>query len=96
MKLVQVRTCDGACCVESPRFPNEDHTDCKYRDATQPEQGCKIMAGTASLGDGQCPVLPDLTEQQAFDQTCTPWPGNSEPKAGETANCCYQWVNDGD
>lgn len=94
MRLVQVRKCDGECCKESPRFPNADRTDCIYRTEQNPEKGCILQCDASLIPDGQCPVLPHFTAKEAFEQTCLPWPENSDPKIGETGNCCWQWVAD--
>lgn len=83
-----MRPCDGACCVESPRFPNRDETDCIYHD-----DGCALMRG-AAIPDGKCPVI-DLSAGDAFRETCLNWPQNSEPGLGATGACCWQWVDDG-
>jgi hypothetical protein len=96
MKLVQVRECDGKCCKESPRFPNADRSDCIYRTEPDQQKGCALQRDPSLIPDGNCPVLPDLTAKQAFEQTCLPWPENSDPVIGETGDCCWQWVDDGD
>jgi hypothetical protein len=95
MKLVQVRKCDGACCVEGPRFPNKDGSDCIYRDSSLPGRGCTLQDGSKKMPEGNCPVLPDMSAAEAFRETCLDWPANSDPKIGETAGCCWQWMNDG-
>ena len=87
--LKQVRTCDGACCIESPRFHNEDHSDCIYRDASKPEKGCMLMAGTAELPKG------DLSAKVFFQKTCVDWPEHGVKRIGQTSNCCQQWVENG-
>jgi len=92
MRLVQTRSCDGQCCRESPRFPNDDHTDCKYRDPTNPEKGCLLQRDPSLIPEGNCPALPKMGAKEAFELTCINWPENSDPKLGETANCCWQWV----
>lgn len=89
MKLVQVRECDGECCRESPRFPNEDHSDCLYHD----EGGCMLMRNIGLVPDGLCPVYPRLTAMDALILHCFQWPQiGCDAKLGETANCCWQWV----
>lgn len=94
--LKQVRTCDGACCIESPRFPNKDHSDCIYRDSAKPDRGCMLMDGTAEIPEGPCPAIERLTAKEAFQQTCVDWPQNSLfPGYNQTAGCCWKWEKDG-
>ena len=92
LALKQVRDCDGECCRESPRYPNADRSDCIFHDAG----GCQIKRGEAEIPKGMSAALPHLTNKQDFELTCVGWPQNSDPKLGETANCCWQWVDDGD
>jgi hypothetical protein len=95
IQLKQVRKCDGQCCIESPRFPNKDHSDCIYRDASKPERGCKLQADPSLLPEGNCPVLPKMSAREAFEMTCLRWPQETaEAKLGETENCCWQWVTE--
>jgi hypothetical protein len=89
MKLIQIRSCDGKCCKESPRFPNSAHSDCIFHD----EKGCKIMRGEAEALEEASPVLPSMTAKEAFNQTCVNWPQNS-PEGRGTGGCCWQWVED--
>lgn len=95
MRLVIVRECDGACCRESPRFPNADHSDCIYHDTSggKLNAGCMLMRGAAPIpSEGSVP-LRDLTAGQVYQQTCVEWPQkNSVPEAGDTGSCCWQWV----
>lgn len=94
MRLKKVRACDGACCRESPRWPNADGSDCIYRYGKGKENGgCLLMKGKAPFPKGQCPVI-DMPAKQAFEETCKGWPQNSEP-GRSTGGCCWQWV-DGD
>ena len=91
LTLVKMRPCDGACCKESPRWPNEDGTDCIYHDIG----GCKIKRGQAEIPKGDCPVI-DMSAEKAFEMWCVEWPQkHSEKRLGETANCCWQWVENG-
>lgn len=94
MKLVQVRDCDGACCRESPRFPNEDGSDCIYRDrrCKDIKKGCKLMQNPNLIPDGPCPVIPTMTAKEALQETCIDWPHNS-PVGRKTGKCCWQWVD---
>ena len=92
--LKQIRVCDGACCVESPRFPNEDRSDCIYK--TGGDKGCKLMIDPSLIPDGPSPVLFHMSAKEAFQKTCMSWPGNSDPSMGETGNCCWQWRDDDD
>ena len=94
MELVQVRECDGACCVEGPRFPNEDHSDCIYRDATKEGRGCKLQIDPSLIPDGPSPVFFNMSAKEAFQKTCLCWPESSDSKIGETGGCCWQWMND--
>ncbi len=95
MKLVQTRKCDGACCKESPRFPNEDKTDCIYRD-TDPAsmaEGCRIMRGEPTKLPLICPALERLSGVAAYEQTCLNWPQNTKP-GKDTGACCWQWQDE--
>lgn len=96
MRLIQVRPCDGVCCVESPRFPNSDHTDCIYHDAENGKDGggCALMRDPSLIPEGDCPVIPGVSAAEAFEQTCVKWPQeNSVPEIGDTGGCCLQWVD---
>ena len=86
MKLVRTRPCDGACCKHSPRWPNEDGSDCIFHD----EQGCQIMRGEAEIPE-KCDVLPHMTGSDAFIFSCLQWPHNAEARLGKTGKCCWQW-----
>lgn len=88
MILDQVRECDGACCKESPRWPNADRSDCIFHDA----KGCQITRGEAEIPIGQSRIV-DMTTVEFYENTCLNWPQNSDPKLGETANCCWQWID---
>lgn len=93
--LKQIRTCDGACCVESPRFPNKDHSDCIYRDPANPARGCTLQRDPSLIPEGNCPVLPNMSAMEAFEMTCLRWPQDTaEAKLGETENCCWQWAEE--
>lgn len=85
MRLVKVRECDGACCRESPRWPN-GNGDCRFHD----KDGCQLMRG------GEIPetqdTLPHLTGIDCFILTCRQWPHNSEARLGKTGECCWQWL----
>lgn len=96
MELIQVRKCDGACCIESPRFPNADHSDCIYRDATTPERGCTLQSDPSLIPEGKCPVMTNMSAKDAFINTCLRWPQETgELKLGETGGCCWQVVENG-
>ena len=97
-RLVRVRPCDGACCIEAPRFPRADgQPGCEYgfkgistsRGGTS---SCKLMAGGATMLVGQCPALPHMTAQEAHQWSCVDWPENDPD--GDTGGCCLQWVDD--
>ena len=88
MKLVRVRSCDGSCCSQSPRWPNINHSDCIFHD----EQGCKIMRGEAEIPE-TCSVLSTLGGVDTYILTCLQWPHNTLPRKGKTGNCCWQWVD---
>lgn len=96
MQLVQVKRCDGACCRESPRFPNADHSDCIFHDTSGGKEtaGCMLMTGAKTLrGDEQIIKYEGRTRQSIFEETCVAWPQkNSVPEVGNTGNCCWQWV----
>lgn len=87
-RLVQVRDCDGACCRESPRFPNHDRSDCLYHGTS----GCMLRRDPSLIPDGACPAYPRYTAADAVVVHCRGWPQNSTPKPGETGGCCFQWV----
>ncbi len=87
-RLVQVRDCDGACCRESPRFPNHDRSDCLYHGTG----GCMLRRDPSLIPDGDCPAYPRYTAADAVVVHCRGWPQNSTPKPGETGGCCFQWV----
>ena len=87
--LVRIRKCDGACCRESPRFPNADKSDCRYHD----EEGCQLMRGTP-VPNEMSVIFPDRTAADVFEETCVNWPHNTEtPRLGKTGNCCWQWID---
>ncbi len=95
MKLIQVRSCDGQCCRESPRFPNADHSDCIYHDGVDKTKGCALQRDPSLIPAGPCPALPRMSAKQAVQETCVDWPANSPAREGSTSECCWQWVNDG-
>lgn len=98
MQLVQGRECDGACCKESPRFPNADHSDCIYHDTKNGKEnaGCALMRGDAELPSDGCVNFKDLSIEGVFNQTCVLWPQqNSIAERSDTGGCCWQWVDDG-
>ena len=98
MQLAQVRDCDGACCIESPRFPNKDHSDCIFHVPVigKESSGCMLMTGEAKVPLRGGINYNNLTPQELFQETCVNWPQNSTPRLGETDDCCLQWVEDGD
>lgn len=79
MKLVRTRPCDGKCCEESPRFPNEDKTNCIFRDET----GCKLFRDKTLIPEGY---------EDWIIQTCFQWP-QFYPAGRGTGGCCWQWVD---
>ncbi len=87
MRLAQVRECDGQCCKEGPRFPNEDRSGCIYRN----DGGCRLMRGEA-VPDEASQIFPGRTAADVFQETCVEWPHNSEPRLGKTGGCCWQWI----
>lgn len=98
MKLVQVRECDGACCRESPRFPNAAHSDCIYHDTSGGKEnaGCMLMRGDAPTPKEGGIAWDGKTTQQMYQATCVDWPQqNSLPIPGDTGNCCWQLIDDG-
>lgn len=104
MKLIQIRTCDGVCCVESPRFPNKDHSDCIYHNSgnTGPENsGCQLMVDPSKEPDESKkmadPMFENMSSEKMFQSTCVKWPQNTALKdrvLGKTGGCCWQWVED--
>lgn len=97
LKLIQVRKCDGQCCKESPRFPDENGNDCIYRDPRHPEKGCTLQIDSSLIPEGRCPVMTNMSAEEAFINTCLRWPQETgELKLGETGGCCWQVVNNDD
>jgi len=100
--LKQVRTCDGKCCEENPRFPNKDHSDCIYRDASKGDRGCMLQSDP-SLTPKSSEMLVDKmfkgwSPRKLFEETCMKWPQNIDLDTafdGKTGGCCYQLVRDG-
>lgn len=96
MQLKQVRSCDGACCRESPRFPNADHSDCIYHDTRGGKEtaGCILMRGDAEIPKEGGVALKGKTTEQVYQETCVAWPQkNSVADTGDTGRCCFQWVD---
>ena len=90
--LKQVRECDGACCKESPRWPTHHGLTCRYLKGNL----CTIKTGEDKLPSKRSPAAPDMTAEECFRIYCMEWPQqHCEEKIGETANCCWQWI-DGD
>jgi len=79
-KIVKYRTCDGSCCVHSPRFPRNPSkpagSDCIYHENSgdQPYGGCRLYKEL--LGITRKGKLLQLTtkERKLFDDTCLNWP----------------------
>ena len=95
LQIQQVRTCDGACCKSSPRFPNADKSDCIYRTNTDQSRGCSLRNEGADLdGLPVSPTHPDITGRECFELTCLNWPHNdTRPMVDSTGSeCCLQWV----
>ena len=91
MQLIKVRECDAACCKSSPRWPTPEGTSCEYLDA---DNCCKIMTGEVELPCHPSPALPKLTAEETFRMCCMEWPQqHCEQKIGETADCCWQWID---
>lgn len=83
-RLVQTRPCDGACCRAAPLFPEKvGDRECKYRDPSAPETGCRVMRGEITL-EGE-----DLVN---FKRSCDDWPHNM-PGRPTNRDCCWQWVD---
>ena len=94
MKLIQVRECDGQCCRESPRWPTRDGKSCVYLDSNN---RCSVKINSVMLAiAGPSPAFPNRSAAETFKETCDDWPQNSNPKIGQTSECCWQWVEDGD
>ncbi len=84
--LNKTRACDGSCCKDHPRFPNEDGTDCIYHKPPvkgKESSGCMLMTNSNL-------VPPD---NELFQRTCVEWPQNMYGRG--TGNCCWQWIDDG-
>lgn len=86
MRLLRVRDCDGACCRESPRWP-DGNGDCVFHD----RNGCRLMRGEAEIPETQN-ALPHLTGPDCFILTCKLWPHNTPNRIGKTGGCCWQWL----
>ncbi len=92
MRLAQVRPCDGACCKESPRWPNEDGSDCIYHGGSGDlTTRCSIQKGDSLVPEEESPAWPGKLASEVYQETCVDWPQNS-PKGRSTAGCCWQWV----
>jgi len=86
MKLAQVRKCDGACCRSAPAFPEKvGDRECKHRDPTTPEKGCKVMRKEVEL---------NFTDAAHFRRVCLMWPQATEFRGRDTGDCCWQWVDE--
>jgi len=77
--LKRTRNCDGACCVQSPQFPNETG-GCEYRD----DDGCRLMKYPQLLKDMS------TFDLGKFVKACKEWPHNMPNRA--TGDCCWQWA----
>ena len=97
IELIQVRDCDGKCCEESPRWPNADHSDCKFHDTSAGKEngGCMLMRGEADI-PAICEVMEGMNGAEAFKETCTDFPQNTIPHVLKTGGCCWQWVENGE
>ncbi len=83
MNFVKTRVCDGACCKAAPAFPETvGDRECKYRDPSTPEKGCRVIRGEITL------VGADL---EKFKRICFDWPDNMPGR--ETGDCCWQWTD---
>ena len=90
LELRQIRKCDGQCCRESPRFPNDEGTDCIFRanatsgkddtDRLSDQFGCMLMRDAATISKGEkSAIFPDEDAQAVFQRTCVEWPQNTQP-----------------
>ena len=105
LKLVQVRDCDGRCCVENPRFPNGDHSDCIYHipgTLGKENAGCQLMLDKSLVIDESKKMKDKMfdgwTSRKLFEETCEKWPQNTplnKQFIDATGGCCWKWVNDG-
>ena len=87
--LQQVRECDGACCN---RWPTPDGTSCTY---LNDDNLCMIKLGEKSIPRKRSPHMLSRTAKETFRIDCVEWPQqHCEPKLGETADCCWQWVEE--
>ena len=98
--LKKVRRCDGSCCKQAPRWPNERGDDCIYHINPDGKEssGCQLMTGIKSLiedGVTTSVAYPDRTALVVFKDTCVDWPQkNSLREIGDTGDCCWQWVEE--
>ena len=95
MELVKVRECDGACCRESPRFPNADHSDCIYHDGVDKTKGCALQRDPSLMPTGDCPVWPGRSAKEVVQETCIDWPESTVNRPDSLSECCWQWVENG-
>lgn len=86
MILEQVRECDGSCCRQSPQFPTEEGSSCKY----QENNVCVLQRDNELPIEDICPVNPSMSAIEAFTEHCKNWPHSMEGR--DTGNCCWQWV----
>ena len=87
--LKQIRSCDGSCCIEAPRFPFDDGTPgCRFSVSGT----CQILNGNDEAPDVS-PALSNMTGAEAVEFSCTNWPQN-DPGC-DTGDCCWKWVNNG-
>lgn len=92
MKLVQTRSCDGACCKESPRWPNEKGSDCIYHDGSgKLTTRCSLQRGDISVPTKESPAWPGRSAEDVYQETCVNWPQNSKIDR-PTGGCCWQRV----
>lgn len=94
--LKQVRRCDGACCKESPRFPNERGNDCIFHKSRvgKESSGCMLMTGEMTLSNERVVAYVGRDAQSVFEETCEAWPQrNSTVEVGDTGGCCWQYVD---
>ena len=93
--LQQVRRCDGACCKESPRFPNERGNDCIFHTSGKGKEssGCMLMTGERTIGNRKAVDFERRNAKRVYEEKCVAWPQkNSVGEVGDTGGCCFQWV----
>jgi len=86
-------------------FPNENHSDCIYHNTGElgkENAGCQLMLDLSMRPDEskkmKDKMFNGINAVVLFESTCKKWPQNmplKDQKIGQTGDCCWQWVEDG-